>query len=129
MKLTQLSLLLILLIVTPLTSLRASQEALPADAHAAWMQKTASVLQEEGRSARLEKRLHRTEKRLNRFGKRYGASEPDFNDPVRKWLWFGLIGLGLAVVFSLISFGLAGLVGFAAIVCLVIWIIKREQAV
>ncbi len=54
---------------------------------------------------------------------------PDFTDPVAKWLWFGLIGLGLALLSSVVSYGLAGVVGFAAIVCLVIWIIKREQAV
>ncbi len=129
MKLTPFRLLILLLLMTPLSSLRASQEVLPAQAHDAWMQKTETLLRSNGQSAKLDKRLHRTEKRLNRLSKRYAAAGPDFNDPIQKWLWFGLIGLGLALVFSLVSFGLAGLVGFAAIVCLVIWIVKREQAV
>lgn len=130
MKLTPFRLLILLLLMAPLSPLRASQEVLPAQAHDAWMQKTETLLRSNGQSAKLDKRLHRTEKRLSRLSKRYGAVGPDFNDPIEKWLWFGLIGLGLAlVVFSLVSFGLAGLVGFAAIVCLVIWIVKREQAV
>ena len=71
------------------------------------------------------KRLHRVAKRLERKALKNGA-EIDFNDPVDKWLWFGIFGLGIAIVLSIFTgLGIAGLVAFLAVVCLVVWVIKR----
>jgi hypothetical protein len=76
--------------------------------------------------ARTSKRLHRIGQRLARRAAIRSASQIDFDDPVDKWLWYGLFGLGIAVVLSIFTpFGLVGLVAFLAIVCLVIWVIKR----
>jgi len=55
--------------------------------------------------------------------------EIDFADPVDKWLWFGLFGLGAAIVLSIFSLGIGGLVAFLAVVCLVIWLVKQSGAV
>lgn len=77
---------------------------------------------------RTEKRLKRLAKRLDRKAERYGA-EVDFSDPVDRWLWFGIFGLGIAVVLSFFaSGGLAGLIALLALACLVVWIIKRSEA-
>lgn len=75
-----------------------------------------------------EKRLKRLTKRLDRKAERYGA-QVDFNDPVDRWLWFGIFGLGIAVVLSFFaSGGLAGLIALLALACLVVWIVKRSGA-
>lgn len=71
-----------------------------------------------------EKRLNRLSKRLERRAEKAGM-QVDFSDPVDQWLWFGLFGLGIAIVLSFFNVGLGGLIAFLAIVCLVIWIVKR----
>lgn len=71
-----------------------------------------------------EKRLNRLAKRLERKAEKSGM-QVDFSDPVDQWLWFGLFGLGIAIVLSFFNVGLGGLIAFLAIVCLVIWIVKR----
>ncbi len=108
--------------------LQASQIAPAGEMRQHLFQKTTTRLADQPLAEKTERRLVRAEKRLKRVATHRTAG-PDFNDPIAKWLWFGLIGLGLALLFSLVSYGLAGLMAFAGIVCLVIWIIKREQAV
>lgn len=77
-------------------------------------------------NARSIKRLHRVAKRIERRAMKRDV-QVDFNDPVDKWLWFGVFGLGIAIVLSFFTpFGLAGLIAFLAIVCLVIWVVKHE---
>lgn len=120
-------LVLALVFCSPLT-IQATQSVAPAEMRLELLEKTERSISTSKSGKKVEKRFLRLEKRLNRMAGN-SATGPDFTDPVEKWLWFGIIGLGLALLFSLVSFGLAGVVGFAAIVCLVIWIIKREQAV
>ena len=74
-----------------------------------------------------EKRLKRLAKRLDRMAEKVGT-QVDFNDPVDRWLWFGVFGLGIAIFFSFIQVGLGGIIAFLAIICLVIWIVKRGAA-
>lgn len=114
--------LLICISIIPPFSAQATQSAPAAEVRLKIMEKAEHCLSSGQSGQKIEKRLHRLEKRLGQPG-------IDFTDPINKWLWFGLLGIGLALLFSIVSFGLAGLVGFAAIVCLVIWVIKREQAV
>lgn len=106
----------------------ATQSVTPGEMRLHLLEKTERKLTTGKSGKKQETRLRRLENRLERIAGRAGSG-PDFSDPVNKWLWFGLIGLGLGLLFSIVSFGLAGVVWFAAIVCLVIWIIKREQAV
>lgn len=70
------------------------------------------------------KRMNRLIKKLERKAEKAGI-QVDFSDPVDQWLWFGLFGLGIAIVLSIINVGIGGLIAFLAIVCLVIWIVKR----
>lgn len=80
------------------------------------------------RKTKAEKRLHRLQRRLAQWSSP-DSFEPDFTDPVDKWLWFGLVGLGAALVLALLfPFTLSGVVGFLAIICLVIWLVKRSGA-
>ena len=67
-------------------------------------------------------------RKLFKLAKR-ASLEIDFTDPVDKWLWFGLFGLGAAIVLSIFSLGIGGLVAFLAVVCLVIWLVKQSGAV
>lgn len=121
-------LLWIALLAMPLTPIRASIAVSAPEMRTELLQKTSGALAEtSAKNHRTEKRLNRLNRLLAKTAAKPGA-DPDFSDPVEKWLWFGLIGLGAALLFALISIGLAGIVGFLAIVCLVIWVIKRQQA-
>lgn len=59
----------------------------------------------------------------------------DLEDPVRKWLWFGLFGIAIAVSLSLIAFilnsslfyRLSYVTGVAGVACLIIWFIKHNN--
>ena len=49
------------------------------------------------------------------------------SDDTGKWLVFGVAGLGAAILLGIFASGtLAGLVGLAGVVCLVIWFIKQN---
>ena len=79
-------------------------------------------------SKKMEKRMNRLTKRLERKAEKYGQ-QIDFTDPVEQWLWFGVFGLGIAIAFAILNLGfLSGLFALAAVVCLVIWIVKRGAA-
>lgn len=119
----RLTALLLILSFSPFGPAHAS-DAVPArEMRAELLKKTERTLAETPRgSRRAEKRLDRLGKRLSKFTT---TADPDFADPVDKWLWFGLIGLGAAILLAFLSIGLGGLVGFLAVVCLVIWAIKR----
>lgn len=72
-----------------------------------------------------EKRLDRFVKKLERKAEKRGK-QIDFSDPVDQWLWFGVFGLAAAIAFAILDIGfLAGLCALAALVCLIIWIVKR----
>lgn len=73
---------------------------------------------------KVSKRMNRIAKRIERKMLKHGM-DVDFNDPVDKWLWFGLFGLGIAILMSFFDLGIGGLIAFLAIVCLVIWVVKR----
>lgn len=70
------------------------------------------------------KRLNKIAKRIERKALKHGV-QVDFSDPVDKWLWFGLFGLGIAVVSSFFNLGIGGLIAFLAVICLVVWVVKR----
>ena len=74
------------------------------------------------------KRLERIAKRLERKMAKRGM-QVDFSDPVDQWLWFGVFGLGIAILMSFFNFGIGGLIAFLALVCLVIWVVKRGGSV
>lgn len=74
------------------------------------------------------KRLERIAKRLERKMAKSGM-QVDFSDPVDQWLWFGVFGLGIAILMSFFNFGIGGLIAFLALVCLVIWVVKRGGSV
>lgn len=58
------------------------------------------------------------------------AAPIDFSDPVERWLWFGVIGLGAALLLSIIAWSpLVGLLWTAGVICLVVWLIMRFAAV
>lgn len=63
------------------------------------------------------------------------GSAVDFKDPVEKFLWFGLLGIGLAIILSVLSgpvFGfywLAYLAWLAGVVCLTIWLLKKLEVI
>lgn len=71
------------------------------------------------------KRLNKIAKRIERKALKHGM-QVDFSDPVDKWLWFGIFGLGIAIVMSFFDLGIGGLIAFLAVVCLVIWVVKRS---
>ncbi len=74
------------------------------------------------------KRLKRLARRLERKMARHGM-QVDFSDPVDQWLWYGVFGLGIAILLSFFNFGLGGLIAFLALVCLVVWVVKRGGSV
>lgn len=110
------------------THIHASNAVSPAEMRANLVQKAAQRLNMS--TDRVEKMI--TGKKVKRRMQRLVKESPfeiDFTDPVHKWLWFGLFGLGAAIVLSIFSLGLGGLVAFLAVVCLVIWLVKQSGAV
>lgn len=83
-----------------------------------------SVLHSKTLDKKTEKRLQRLSKKIERKAAKQGM-QVDFSDPVEQWLWFGLFGLGIAIVLSFFNFGIAGLIALLAVACLVVWVIKR----
>lgn len=81
------------------------------------------------------KKEFKVQKRVAKFEKLFKKAGIDFQDPVEKWLWYGIFGCGAAVVLSILwragtaSFGLLGalssLLLLAGIICLVIWVVKK----
>lgn len=71
------------------------------------------------------KRLNKIAKRIERKALKHGM-QVDFSDPVDRWLWFGIFGLGIAIVMSFFDLGIGGLIAFLAVVCLVVWVVKRS---
>lgn len=119
-----LSLALFLLVLPPAFSSRAvtAQEA-----RAVAVEKMAVRLKNTGLSP---KKVNRRLDRLVRRGTKAATPplEVDFSDPVYKWLWFGVFGLGLALVMTIFIPGLGGLIALAAVVCLVVWLVKLNRA-
>jgi Flp pilus assembly protein TadB len=75
------------------------------------------------------KKLDKLSRKLERKLARHAQSPVDFEHPVERWLWFGLFGLGLALVMAIFNGPVAGLLGVLAVACLVIWVLKKGGAV
>lgn len=117
-----------LLAAAPFNHSHASVAAPLPEVRAHLLEKARQQLAAPAGAEKQEKRLERLEKRLAKRLAKSNTGGPDFSDPVDKWLWFGLFGLGLAIILGAIGgFGLGGLVGLAAVVCLVIWVIKYSE--
>ncbi len=116
---------------SPIKHAQASNAVAPSECRKAFLTKASEQMTgasaHAGKTARLERMINRMEHRLRK--KMKPGVEVDFSDPVNKWLWFGLFGLGAALVLGIFSLGLGGLVAFLAVVCLVIWLIKQSGAV
>ena len=106
------------------------------------------------KEARMAKRMERAQKRMNRlmarvdrFLAKRGLERPagiDLQDPVKKWMWFWILGWGGAVVLYILAsvlfvgtggagFGVAtllsllgSLLGLFGTVSLVMWIVKMN---
>lgn len=83
-----------------------------------------SVVKKDSKST---KRFYRLAKRLGHKATK-GGSPMDFSDPTDRWLWFGIVGLGIAIILAFLDAGIGGLVALLAIVCLIIWVVKRGAA-
>jgi hypothetical protein len=78
----------------------------------------------EQRTTELKKEF-KAEKKMSKFEKFKKAF--DFKDPVRKWLWLGLVlWIASAVMWAIPGIWyLGGLVSLAGTVCIVVWLIKE----
>ncbi|MCB9307893.1 MAG: hypothetical protein H6565_14950 [Lewinellaceae bacterium] len=108
--------------------LNASAAVAPQEMRAGFMEKInadpeAFLAQDKKMAKRLNRIAKRVERKMARKAKR--GEQVDFSDPVDQWLWFGVFGLGIAILLSFFALGVGGLIAFLAIVCLVIWVIKR----
>lgn len=92
--------------------------------------------EKKGFSGWLEKRaVKMLSKKIAKLQKRYGSAV-DFNDPVEKWLWYGVVGCVAGLVLSVLAaatggvlWGLSGLAWTVGVVCLIVWFLKREGAI
>ena len=68
------------------------------------------------------------EKKVARAERFLAHHAVDFNDPVQKWLWYGLVGIGASIVLGILSISwLAGIAGLLGVICLVIWLVKQAR--
>ncbi len=107
------------------------------------------------KEARMAKRMERAQKRMNRlmarvdrFLAKRGLDRPagmDLQDPVKKWMWFWILGWGAAIVFYILAsvlvvgtggagFGVATLLSLLGSICglfgtvsLIMWIVKMNS--
>ena len=71
------------------------------------------------------KKEFKAEKRLAKMEQWLKKINVDLNHPVDKWMWFWILCWGASILFSAARvFPLAGLLGLAGTICLVIWLIK-----
>ena len=78
----------------------------------------------EQQNAALKKEF-KAEKRLAKLEKWLKKINVDLTHPVDKWMWFWILGWGASILFSIAGvFPLAGLLGLAGTICLIIWLIK-----
>lgn len=124
--------LVLLLAGSGATPLCASAALTPAEMRIGWEQKLRDNIpsaSSETTGLKTSKKLQRAAKRLERIAARHGE-QVDFSDPVDKWLWFGLFGLGIGIVVALLGLGgVGGLIGFLGVVCLVVWILKKTDSI
>lgn len=84
----------------------------------------------EKQALKAEKKQIRMEKRMNKlmkFMEKRAAKKElgGLDDPIDKWLWYAIIGAGVAIIFSFIFWPVSTIFWIASIVALVLWIIKK----
>ena len=71
------------------------------------------------------KKEFKAEKRLAKLEKWLKKINVDLTHPVDKWMWFWILCWSASILFSVARvFPLAGLLGLAGTICLIIWLIK-----
>lgn len=76
------------------------------------------------------KKEFKSEKKLSKFQKYFQKGSVDLNDPVKKWLWYGLGLAIIAVVLNItISGALASIAWAAAGICIIIWLLKFADVI
>ncbi len=120
--------MLVFLSSVTIDRLHASNAVPLQEARTVLLEKTSEQLRAApGKHKKAERLIKKIDRKLSKKNFK-SALEVDFTDPVNKWLWFGIFGLGVAIVLSIFDLGLGGLVAFAAVVCLVIWLVKLNSA-
>ena len=132
--------LLVLALVLPATSSRASVEVSAKESRTAMVKKVAGEKGQLFKALKAEKKKLRKYKKFKKKGQRV-----DFSDPVNKWMWFWIFGWGAGLLLSILAFAIAsgGIYsgsgfGIAAIlatlswlawlfgtVALVVWLVKK----
>ena len=77
------------------------------------------------------KRQAKFQKRIAKIKKKLAAV--DFNDPVRKWLWFGLAALAAAIAIGILNilisttllYKIAAFLGAVGVILLIVWAVKE----
>jgi hypothetical protein len=82
-------------------------------------------------SQKSDRKMERLEKRLAKMQRKMSNSSGiDFKDGVKKWLWFGIFGVGIGFVLGVIGIGGLGyVVGTIGLVCLIIWVLKEAEVI
>jgi len=85
------------------------------------------ALKAEKRAIKMEKRMAKLNKMIAKKMNKHQLG--GFDDPIDKWVWFAIIAAAAAIIFGIIGgvFGwtLGALLWVAAIVFLVVWLIKK----
>ena len=81
------------------------------------------ALKAEKKQIKMEKRMAKMNALLQKFMGKKALGGLD--DPIDKWLWFAIIGAGVAIIFSFFLWELSVVFWIASIVFLILWIIKK----
>jgi hypothetical protein len=77
--------------------------------------------------SKLEKKFAKKMAKLEKKIKKQ-AVQIDFSHPTDKWLWYAIFGFGAAIIVGIFFWELGSVLAFLALVCLIVWLVKKSGA-
>ncbi|MCC6413939.1 MAG: hypothetical protein IT270_19985 [Saprospiraceae bacterium] len=77
--------------------------------------------------SRMEKKIAKKMAKMEKKIKKQ-AEAIDFSHPTDKWLWYAIFGFGAAIIVGIFFWELASVLALLALICLIVWLVKKSGA-